>query len=79
MSSAEDLGGIFIVLDVTALAFAQIINKKETAAWETDCIVIRSEEATGQASLFTFSHALKTFKRDEVVTRFRPTKDKNQD
>ena len=31
MNSAADLGGTFIVLDVTtALAFAQIINMRET-------------------------------------------------
>ena len=45
MNSAADLGGTFIVLDVTALAFAQIINMRET-----DLIVISSKEATGQAS-----------------------------
>ena len=44
-----DLGGIFIVLEVTALAFAQIINMRQTGPWETDWIVIRSEEATGPA------------------------------
>ena len=72
MDSAANLGGIFIVPDVTALVypFAQIINMRETGPWETDWIVISSEEATGQASLFTFSHALKTFTRYEVVTWF---------
>ena len=30
MNSAVDLGGVFIVLDVTALAFAEIINVRET-------------------------------------------------
>ena len=30
MNSAADLSGIFIVLDVTALAFAQIINLRQT-------------------------------------------------
>ena len=30
MNPAADLGGIFIVLDVTALAFAQIRNIRET-------------------------------------------------
>ena len=44
---------------------------RETGPLETDWIVISSEEATGQASLFTFSHALKPFTRYEVVTRFR--------
>ena len=63
MSSAANLGDIFILLDVTALVqpFAQIINMRETGPWETDWIVISSEEATGQASLFNFSHDLKTF------------------
>ena len=42
----------------------------ETGPWETDWIVISSEEAMDQASLFTFNHALKTFTRYEVVTRF---------
>ena len=31
MNSAADLGGTFIVVDVTTLAFAQIINMRETA------------------------------------------------
>ena len=72
MDSAANLGGIFIVPDVTALAypFAQIINMRETGPWETDWMVISSEEAMGQTSLFTFSHALKTFTRYEVVTWF---------
>ena len=39
--------GYFIVLDVNALAFAKIINMRETGPWETDWIVISSEEATG--------------------------------
>ena len=30
MNSVADLVGIFIVLDVTALAFAQIINMRQT-------------------------------------------------
>ena len=30
VNSAADLGGTSIVLDVTALAFAQIINMRET-------------------------------------------------
>ena len=38
--------------------------------YETHWIVISSEEAMGQVSLFTFSRALKTFTRYEVVTRF---------
>ena len=41
-----------------AEAFAQIINMRETGPWDTDWIVIRSEEAMSQTSLFTFSHAL---------------------
>ena len=43
------MGGIFIVLDVTALAFAQVINMTQTEPWETDWIVISSEEAMGLA------------------------------
>ena len=31
MNSAADLGGTFIVIDVTTLAFAHIINMRETA------------------------------------------------
>ena len=31
MNSAADLGGTFIALDVTALAFAHIKNMRETA------------------------------------------------
>ena len=54
VSSAADLGGIFIFLDVTAPAFAQIINMKETEPSETDWIVINSDETTGQASLFVY-------------------------
>ena len=47
MNSAADLGSIFIILDVTAPAFAQIINMRQAGPWETDWIVISSEEATG--------------------------------
>ena len=54
MNSVTDLGGIFIVLDVKALAFAQIINMRETGPWETDWIVISSEEATGLAAFVYF-------------------------
>ena len=43
---------------------------RETGPWEKDWIVNSSEEAMGKTSLFTFSHALKTFTRYEVVTRF---------
>ena len=49
-----DLGDISIVLDVTALAFAQIINMRQTRPWETDWIVISSEEATGLAGFVYF-------------------------
>ena len=45
MNLAAGLGGTFIVLDVTNLAFAQIIYMRET-----DWMVISSKEATGQAS-----------------------------
>ena len=54
MSSVADLSGIFIVLDVTALAFAQIINMREIRPWETDPLEISLEEATGQASFFVY-------------------------
>ena len=73
MNSAKDLGGISIYLDVTALTFAQIANMRQTEPWETDWIVISSEEASALLGLFTFSYALKTFTRDKVVTRFRLT------
>ena len=36
---------------------------------------LRGKEAACPASLFTHSHALKTFIRDEVVTRFRLAQD----
>ena len=37
MTSAADLGGSFIILDVTAIALAQInINMRKTGPWETD-------------------------------------------
>ena len=64
MSSAANLGDIFIVLDVTSLAqlFAQIINMRETGSWKTDWIVISSEQTTGQASLFTFIRSHDTVK-----------------
>ena len=35
---------MFIVLDVTAVAFAPIINMKQTGPWETDWIMIISEK-----------------------------------
>ena len=59
MTSAEDFGGIFIVLDVTTLAFAQIM--RGIGLWETDWKVISSE---GQVRLFTFIHVLEAFTRD---------------
>ena len=40
--------GCFIFLDATALGLAQIINMRDTGLFETDWIVISSEEATGQ-------------------------------
>ena len=33
MNSAEDLDSIFIVLDVTVLAFIQMINMRQTVPW----------------------------------------------
>ena len=45
MNLAAVLGGIFIILDVTALAFAPVINMRQAAPWEPDWIVISSEEA----------------------------------
>ena len=54
MNTAADLGGIFIVLDVTALAFAPIINMRQTGPSETDWIAISSEEATGPAGFVYF-------------------------
>ena len=57
-----------------------MISMEETGPWETDWIVINcSEKAMGQTSLFTFSHALKTFTGDKVVKRLRLTHDKNPD
>ena len=73
-----EFGGIFIVLGVTALAFAQLVNMGVTGPWETNWIVINLEGATGPAGLFTFSHALETSIREEVVTRFRLTWDSSQ-
>ena len=49
-----DLGDMFIVLDVTALAFAQIINVRQTRPWETDWIVVSSEKAKGLAGFVYF-------------------------
>ena len=42
MSLAANLGSMFIVIDVTALAytFAQVIKMRHTGPWETDLIVI---------------------------------------
>ena len=54
MNYDADLGGIFIVLDVTALAFAQIVNMRRTGPWETDWILISSEQATGLAGFVYF-------------------------
>ena len=50
MSPVVDLGSIFIVLGVAALAFARIKNMRETGPFETDWLVISSEEATGTVS-----------------------------
>ena len=80
MSSASDLGSIFIVLHVTALAFAQILNMSQTEHLETDWIVTSSEETMG---LPGFVHLRPCFEnvctRDEVVTRFRLTQDQHPD
>ena len=56
MSSTANLGSMFIVIGVTTLAytFAQIIKVRQTGLWDTDLIVISTEEATGKASLFNF-------------------------
>ena len=66
------------------LASAQIIDMRETGLWETDWIVISSGDKQRVkpsllAGLFTFGHALKTFTRDKVVTRFRLTQDQYPD
>ena len=37
--------GIFIVLDVTALAFAPVINMRKAGPWETDWLVISSKRS----------------------------------
>ena len=49
MNSTADLGGIFIILNVTSLAYAPIINMRQVGPFEACWIVISSEEATGQA------------------------------
>ena len=81
MNPAADLGGIFIVPDVTALAFAPVINNmRQAGLWETDWIVISSEETTGLVFFCLVScGALKTFTRDEVLTRVRLYKDSYPD
>ena len=73
MTSAADLGGSFIILDVTAIALAQInINMRKTGPWETlDNDQFRGGNGQNHASLFTSNHALKRFTQDHVVTRFR--------
>ena len=40
MNLATDMGGIFIIPDVTARASLQIINIGDTGPWETDWISI---------------------------------------
>ena len=79
MSLAADLGGIFIVLDAATFGFTHILIIRETRPRETDWTLISSEEATGHANLFTFSHALTGSTRDEVLTRFRLAQAKNPD
>ena len=54
MNSAADLGGIFIVQDVTALTFAPVINMRQAGPWETGWTVNSSEEATGLAEFVYF-------------------------
>ena len=54
MSWTADLGGIFIVLDETALDFAPVVNVRQAGPWETDWIVISSEEVTGLAGFVYF-------------------------
>ena len=43
MNSVADLSGIFIIAGV--IAFAQIVNMRETGPWETYRIMINSKEA----------------------------------
>ena len=52
MNSGADLNGIFIVLDVTALAFALAL--RQIGPSETDWVVISSEEAMGLARFVYF-------------------------
>ena len=61
VSSATNLGGIFIVLDVTALEYKILLSnyKYERDRALGNRLVISSEEATGQAILFNFSNAVK--------------------
>ena len=77
MNLAAGLGGTFIVLDVTTLAFSQIINMRETGHLRDrlDGDKLKGGNGSSQLRLFTFSHASKTFTRDEVVTRFRLTQE----
>ena len=56
MNSASDLDGIFIFLDVTALAYAHM---GQARTCKTDWIVISSEGATGIARFVYFRSCFK--------------------
>ena len=66
-----------IVPDVTALAFAQIVNMREKQDFDLgrlDSDQFKGGNESSQLRQFViFHHALKMFTRDEVVTRFRLT------
>ena len=78
MSSAAEMGGMFIVPGVTVCASLQIINIniRDTEPWETDWY--RSLEFRGSlraaASLFTFIHRYMVMHALAVCKRSHETK-----
>ena len=74
MNLVADMGGIVIVPDVTTdCASVKIINMGDIGPLGDKSDIGHLSSVRGPASLFTFSHALKTFILDVVVTRFRLT------
>ena len=51
-------GCCFIVLDVTALVFTQIVNMRQTGPWETDWVVISSSGTLRQGSRDAFQEKM---------------------
>ena len=67
MNLTADLGGDFIVVDVTALALASVTNMTQAGPWETDWIVITLEEAMGPAGFVYFRSCFENLSKNQYT------------